>query len=514
MISKMKGIDLFALITLGIWLLAVNPAIGQPNILQQKVSFTANEKTIAEVLEKITELSQLKFSYSKEELLADRINLQVDNKPISFVLDNLFANTGLEYRLFSDMVAIRKMNLPPRTAHLSLSGNVVDAENNMPLAFASVGVLKKAQGTISNASGSFELRLPLSFQSDSLIISMMGYAPVKLAIAGMAENMMIKMKPQPVMLNEVEVTDKRITVADIFKEIRSRIKLNYPVEDYAMECFYREIKKQNDTYRSLLEAALVIRDNGYDQPKSRESTYVREVRGSSNFVNRFSSFWQENNLLRETLGLNAVRHPSSTPDVFGKNVYQLKGTTLLNDKQVYVLISDPIENDCWQRTLYVDVDTYAIYRSEEVITNFALSWKVEDSDSLHMRLTKGTSSFDFRTYNGRLYLNHIRHEVENEYFDPVTGKILERFTIVNDLLVNNIVEDSQTETGGLKKVENRALELQLTPYNDAFWEQYNAIRQTPLESEIMKDLLRNGALDDQFVKSAEKTMTKKKARDK
>ena len=394
-----------------------------------------------------------------------------------------------------------------------LSGTVVDSEHNTPLEFASIGVLNRAQGTLTNTSGSFVLRLSSVSQSDTVLISMIGYTSVKLGISENVKDVVIKMTPHMVLLKEVEVTDKRVTIDDIFKQIKSRVKLNYPVEDYSMECFYREIKKSNGTYQSLLEAALVIRDKGYNNLRSVESGFIREVRGSSTFTNQFSSFWQENNLLKGTLGLNAVRHPSSTPNVFGEDVYQLSGISTLNDKQVYVLVSDIIKNDCWQRTLYVDVETYAIYRSEEVIKNFEVSWKVDGSDSIYLRLSKGTSVLEFKTFNDKLYLSHIRHDVENEYFNSLTNKVLERFTIINDLLVNDIYEDSEEQTDGLKAVENYALELQVTPYNDLFWHQYNSIKQTPLESEIMNDLLKKGTLNDQFKKSSQKTVTRKKGRD-
>jgi CarboxypepD_reg-like domain len=391
-----------------------------------------------------------------------------------------------------------------------ISGTVTDAENSEPLSFASVVISNKPNGTITNSSGSFDLRLPADFQNDTLVISMMGYRSVKLPIAGDQTDIVVKMQPEPVMLKEVEVTGRTITVDEIFKEIRSRIKSNYPVEEYAMECFYREIKKENETYRSLLEAALVIRDKGYNQSKSQEVAYIREVRGSSKLVNHFSDFWQENNLLRETLGLNAVRHPSSTPKVLGGDRYQLKGTSIINSREVYVLISDIKPDDCWQRTIYVDVDTYAIHRSEEAIRNFDLSWKVGGKDSVYMRLTKGVSLFDFKTINGKLYLNHIRHEVENEYFNPISNVSLQRFTIINDLVVNDIYESSNVGTEGLKKVENRALELQITPYNKNFWQSYNGIKQTPLESKVMNDLVREGALADQFNKSADENTLRKK----
>ena len=430
------------------------------------------------------------------------------------MLNKLSTNANLEYRQLGNMIAIRKVKeVAVNNSYLSISGIVVDAENNEPLVFAAIGVVGKAKGTITNASGSFALTLPENFKSDTLFISMVGYRTVRMIIGEDAVDINIKMKSQPVILNEIVVTEKKIKVEDIFREIKSRLELNYPMTDYAMECFYREIKKENGTYRSLLEAALVISDKGYDHTKSQESGYIREVRGSSKFVNRFSTFWQENNLLKATLGLNAVRHPSSTPNVFGKDKYQLKGTSQLNDKEVYVLVSDIMENDCWQRTLYVDVETYAIYRSEEVIKNFALSWEVENSDSVYLRLTKGISIFDFKTYNGKLYLNHIRHDVENEYFNPLTNKILSTFTIINDLLVNDIYENSTASVEGLRKMENYALELQVTPYNAEFWKHYNFITQTPLEAEVMKDLAEKKTLNDQFVESgapSRKSNSKKK----
>ncbi len=390
---------------------------------------------------------------------------------------------------------------------LSIFGNVVDSQTNTALAFATIGIIGKSKGTIANSSGSFSLRLPLNFISDTLAVSMIGYKSEKIIIARSMPDLVIKMQPQPIVLNQVEVVERKISVEDIFKEIKARIKVNYPIDEYAMECFYREIKKENDTYSSLLEAALVLRDRGYNHPASSESGYIREVRGSNKFVNHFSDFWQENNLLRETLGLNAVRHPSSTPSVIGKDKYQISGISQLNGKEVYVLVSEFLDNDAWQRTLYVDVDTYAIYRSEETITNFKLSWKVGNNDSTWMRLPKGTSIFDFKSFNGKLYLNHIRHEVENEYFNPRTQKIFNRFTIINELQVNDIYEDGRTATVGLKRMENHALELQVTAYNKEFWESYNLVKQTPLEEKAMEDLMQKGALKDQFIESG-KVQTK------
>src|SRR5258708_2858332 len=170
----MKNIRLIILITL-IATLAVNAVVGQPNDLERKISLVASDKTITEVLAQITELSQISFSYSKEELPSEKVNLAANNETIGHVLDRLLTNAGLEYQQLSGLVAIRKIKRSDGDSYLSCSGTVVDAENNEPLAFASIGVLKQAKGTITNTSGSFELRLPPGFKSDTLLISMVGY---------------------------------------------------------------------------------------------------------------------------------------------------------------------------------------------------------------------------------------------------------------------------------------------------------------------------------------------------
>lgn len=388
----------------------------------------------------------------------------------------------------------------------SISGTVVDARTGNPIEFVAVGVRGSSSGTITNAVGAFQLHVATK-ANDTLLFLMVGYHPVAKAISSIGVNAIVKMEEAPMLLKEVQVSGKRITVEDIFKSIKENVRKNYPVDEYAVECFYREIRKEKETYKSLLEAALVVKDKGYDQQKSPEIAFVREIRGSSKYVNKYSDFWQTNNLWRETVGLNAVRHPGSDPSVFGKVKYQLQGVSILNDKEVYVLVSNIVPNSSWQRTIYVDVDTYTIYRSEEVVANHSVSWKQNGQDTLSMRLTKGKSVFDFKEYNGRWYANYLRFECENEYFNPKTGQSYEKFTIINELMVNNIYEDARAVTSTLPRLEERSLDAQLTPYNESFWKNYNAVLQTPLEVEVMRDLMKDGKL--KFVE-AEKVSSKKK----
>ena len=42
------------------------------------------------------------------------------------------------------------------------------------------------------------------------------------------------------------------------------------------------------------------------------------------------------------------------------------------------------------------------------------------------------------------------------------------------------------------------LQYQDMPYNKKFWDNYNVIKDTPLDKEIMKDLEKYGDLNSQF----------------
>ena|SRR5437879_3613854 len=65
---------------------------------------------------------------------------------------------------------------------IQFDGVVMEQDSKQPLAYASIGVLNKPTGTVSDSLGHFDLVIGNEYLNDTLQVSMIGYYPVKISI--------------------------------------------------------------------------------------------------------------------------------------------------------------------------------------------------------------------------------------------------------------------------------------------------------------------------------------------
>jgi len=58
---------------------------------------------------------------------------------------------------------------------ITISGRIVDKDNQEPLSFASIGIQGKPLGTISNLQGEFDFHIDNNLRNDILVVNMLGY---------------------------------------------------------------------------------------------------------------------------------------------------------------------------------------------------------------------------------------------------------------------------------------------------------------------------------------------------
>lgn len=379
---------------------------------------------------------------------------------------------------------------------ITVSATVVDKETSEPLGYASVGLKSVAIGTISNSRGEFDFHMPAQYRNDVMVISMLGYKNFEAPVWSLVgERQVIRMEKSPIILDEIVVSDT-LSGQDILEIALSRIEENYPMKPFILDGFYRDVKKVGGTFISLLEAAVKIYDENYEAPRNkyklRESVRLVEVRQSLGYESRFTTYFDQDNLLEDLLLHNNVRyrHFSDGEQVFSKLVRE--NNSSYNDHETYVIAY----NGDYYMKIYVDAEDFSIvhFEFEQGFENDYLG-KRKDLISKFAGIRK---VIDFRKFEGKMYLSFMSIHSKINWYDLHTNKLKFQTELFQELLINKVDPNPKERIRVTEKMRNYGLQFQDRPYNKKFWDNYNVIKETPLDQQILKDLEKVGPLEAQF----------------
>ena len=382
---------------------------------------------------------------------------------------------------------------------LIVSAKVVDKETKEPLIFATVGILGKPIGTITNMQGDFDFYIPAEYRNNNLVISILGYnnyeAPAWTLLD--TKSFVIEMEKSTTVLQEVVVTDS-LAGGEILHIALSRIEQNYPMTPHLVDGFYRDIKKIGGEYISLLEAAVKIYDEDYKTPRNkfklRERVALLEVRRSLGYSNKFTAYFDEDNLLEDLLLHNNVRYRQfPEEEVFFESLEREKDS-YYNDHEIFV-VSHRKE---YKLVIYIDKKTYGIVHLEYENNQQEIIGKKRGLVSKFVNLKR---VIDFKEYDQKMYLNFLAVDSKINWYDAKTNELKFETELHQQLLINDINPVPEERIGTTEKMRSYGLQYQDLPYNKKFWENYNVIKESPLDRKIIEDLEKEGPLEKQFEKN-------------
>jgi hypothetical protein len=377
---------------------------------------------------------------------------------------------------------------------LTISGKVVDKETKEVLPFASVGIMGKSLGTITNLQGEFDFHLPNELRNNIFVITSLGYKTFEAPVWSLiSDSVVIQMERSNSLLQEVVISDS-LKGGDILHIALSRIDQNYPDKPFIMEGFYRDLKKVADTYVSLLEAAVKIYDEDYKEPRNkfklRERVGLKEVRRSLGYSSKFTSFFDQGNLLEDLLLHNSIRYRHlPEEDDFLKQLTREKDN-YFNNQPVYV-----VTHRVDQMTMLIDKKTFAIIHFEDENTTDDFVGKKR---GLTSKLVKVKRVIDFKSFNDKLYLNYLTVNSQINWYDEQTNELKFETELQQQLLVNSIEPNTTKRIGLREKMKNYGLQFQDQAYNKEFWDNYNVIKASQLDKKIIQDLEKEEPLESQF----------------
>ncbi len=326
---------------------------------------------------------------------------------------------------------------------------------------------------------------------------MLGYpnfeAPVWSLISGDVQ--LIQMEKVSTVLDEVVVADS-LSGQDVFRIALSRIETNYPMKPFMLDGFYRDVKKVGGTYISLLEAAVKIFDEDYKEPRNkfklRERVKLLEVRRSMGYEDRFTTYFDQDNLLEDLLLQNNIRYHylEAAPDVT-RNIVREKDS-YYDGRRIYVLSY----RDQTSLRLFIDKHDYAIIHLE--FESGPTDEMIETRRGLYSKFDGLKKTIDFKKYDNKMYLSFMSSTSKINWYDARTHQLSFETELHQQLLINKVRPDTDDKIGSTEKMKNYGLQYQDLPYNKKFWENYNVIKDTPLDNKVLADLEKVAPLDKQF----------------
>jgi len=238
------------------------------------------------------------------------------------------------YTLFLTLFLMLSFNLFAQTNNF-LIGKVVDSVTLEPLPFSTIVLKDNNLGVFSNADGSFKISSNPNFQSDSLIITFIGYQRTAIHVKNLNENSIRKiyLKPINIQLADVEVVAKRkkITSATIVRRAIRNIKKNCSVKPFNYISYYRDYQKKDEIYYNLNEAIVQTLDKGFNK---------------SSLLNKFRllDFRQNTDFQRVNISPYYDTIPSPDFDNPNKFIKYAKLPDQGGNELLILLIHDPIRN--------------------------------------------------------------------------------------------------------------------------------------------------------------------------
>jgi hypothetical protein len=380
---------------------------------------------------------------------------------------------------------------------VTISATVVDKENKEALAFATIGIKDKPIGTISNLQGQFDFHFPAEYGDETLVISILGYlsfeAPVRTLLN--RDNLVIELERTTFMLKEVIVVDS-LRGGDILQISLSKIDNNFASVPYMMDGFYRDIKKVGGTYISLLEAATKIYDEDYKAPRNklklRERVSLIEVRRSLGYGNKFTAYFDEDNLLEDLLLQNNIKYRQFPDEPEFYSSIQRDPDSYYAGHQVFALSHNEVN---FRLKLFIDKTNFGIIHLEYENSDNDVVGKRKGMVSRSVNLKK---TIDFRPVDGKLFLSFIAVDSKVNWYDIRTNELRFETELHQQLLINDIESNASERIGSTEKMRRYGLQYQDLPYNKQFWDNYNVIKESPLDRKVIEDLEKLGPLEKQF----------------
>jgi hypothetical protein len=403
-------------------------SFSQVNILDSVFTFRAGTVKTGNALNLISQKTGYFFTYDSEIINPEKkVEMTFIRVRLRMVLDSLLNNDSLRYSVINKYIIIYRVTPAPEAtleitdqAARTISGIITDAESGEPLPFATIGIMSKGRGTVTNNNGQFVLKISSNCINDSLSVSYLGYytrqIPVRQALGN---NFNIKMRREYISIPEIIIRNQ--IPQEVLRRTYNSIANNYGNTPAGLTGFYREAVMNKSELQIYSEAILQIYKSAYtgtllgDQIKVIKSRKIENTDRKDTLTVRLRAG------LNSCLILDGARNVFDflLPENYYQYDYRMTDIVTVDDESAFVIefVQKPeIDIPLFKGTIYINTYNFAIEQAEFEINPVYIQKSKEDYVTFQ---AKGYSmwpssvkySVTYRKINGRYFLNHVRGEL-------------------------------------------------------------------------------------------------------
>ncbi len=481
--------------------------------LDSNVSIEIANGRLLDLLNQISAQTGIYFSYDPVLVNTDQpMSIVIDDQSIQQVLDEVFGNKFRFNLLKNQLIITQKKSQKAgksinQLIHYELSGKLLNSQNHEKVPYASISVLGHPFGTISNIDGEFRIKIPSEYESDTLVISSMGYDRLYILPDTLQHNELdIYLDPVEIQLREVLIT--ATDPMQVLDNMIENISQNYPINTQLMTSFYREVLKQDEEYINVSEAVMDILKASYSNPfrqdqirylKGRKSSYVQSTFQLVDFKMQGGPYY--------ITKLDVIKTMDSFIDQKFREYYTYSVERVIDyiNRPTYIVHFKPdgkFDYLTYEGELYIDKETFALVHAE-----FSLSRNGKKSArrSLIKKKPHGFNvrpidldyTVTYKKHHDKWYLSSAQTSVKF-HVKSRQNKINSIFHSISDLLITN---HRETNLRRFKRNENfdssDIFSEIITRYDEDFWGNYNVIKP----SEDLRNALKKHPEQESFLNS-------------
>nr|WP_302831775.1 carboxypeptidase-like regulatory domain-containing protein [uncultured Bacteroides sp.] len=375
---------------------------------------------------------------------------------------------------------------------LIITGVVKNKDNRKKLDNVNVSVAGTNIGTVTNADGTFSLKVTEAEAFRGLEISHIGYLNTHLSLDELLqrEDITIWMIPAPNLLNEVVVFGNN--PRSIVEEAIKKIPVNYAGSENMLTAFYRETVQKRRRYISVSEAVIDVFKTAYnDRDIKRDRVRLEKGR-------RLLSPKQSDTLAVKVIGgpnlavyLDVVKNGDALLNKEDMDFYEfyMEEPTNLDNRMQYVISFRPRVNLLYALfigKLYIDRERLSFTRAEfslDMANRMKAIQAILHKKPLGLRFKPQEVTYlvTYKQREGKTYLNYIRNVIRFKC-DWKKKLFSSGYTTFSEMVVTDRTEAAVSGIPYKSTFKEKQVFYDLVGefWNEDFWKKYNIIEPTEL----------------------------------